>query len=104
MKVSNISESCSFVLNACQPKRKKLPECEESTWFGNSLTNTEVLDVEKLLAVIVLIFINDAWSIIDQASFMNINKNDNNNQPLDYWMTAGSMIGSLAHHGMIPWK
>jgi len=91
MKVSELSEPCSFILNACQPNRKQSPECKEVTNFGTSLTNMETLDVENLL------------TLIDQASSMSFNTSDNDNQSLDYWMTAGSMIGSLVHHGMIPW-
>jgi len=91
MKVSELSEPCSFVLNACQSNRRFLQECREVTTFGNIFTHTETSRMENMLA------------LVDQASSMSTNISDSTNRPLDYWMTAGSMIGSLAHHGMIPW-
>ena len=86
-----VSESCSFILNPCQPNRKKSKECSDATIFTNSLTDVETKEVENLLA------------LVDQASFIGFDTSDKDDQPLNYWMTAGSMIGSLAHHGMIPW-
>ena len=81
-----ISDSCSSILYPCQSGRKKTKECQEDRIYGNAFTDTETYHAEKILV------------LIDEASRMA-----GNGQQLEYWMTAGTMIGALAHHGRIPW-
>jgi len=83
-----LSDPCSSVLYPCQRGQIKTRECQEYSIYRNSLTDTETHDVENILA------------LIDQASRMTV---DITLQHLDYWMTAGSMIGGVVHHGRIPW-
>ncbi|KAL7461902.1 hypothetical protein ACHAXS_002310 [Conticribra weissflogii] len=81
------SDDCSAILKPCQMKRSR--ECWEEKTFRNALTDEESRNVENLLA------------LINQASLMGVD--GNGSHALDYWMTAGSMIGGIAHHGRIPW-
>lgn len=89
-----LSKNCSTVLYPCQPDRMNTRECQEDKLYRNVLTDAETYDAENLLA------------LIDQASMMTGGgggSEQNPPQQLDYWMTAGSMIGGLVHHGRIPW-
>ena len=88
-KIVNLSKSCYSALSPCRSKLlgRRSEECKQSKIWVNSFKATETSHLEKLL------------SLVDQASSMNTN--DDNH--LDYWMTAGSMIGSLVHHSRIPW-
>jgi len=89
-----LSEPCSAVLYPCQRGRMKTRECQEDKTYRNAFTDTETDDAENILA------------LIDQASRMTgggVGMNEIVPQHLDYWMTAGSMIGGIVHHGRIPW-
>ena len=82
-----LSKRCSSVLYPCLLGQPKTRECKQKKKYDNLLTDAETKHAENLLA------------LIDQASMMS----DVPPRQLDYWMTAGSMIGGLTHHGRIPW-
>lgn len=97
---TKVSKYCNRILNPCKGrKRRGSVECTQDLIYRNSFSEEEVVLVENML------------SLIDKAALMGMGTSDKGLgdgdatevEPLDFWLTAGSMIGTLSHHGMIPW-
>eukprot|EP00979_Chaetoceros_neogracilis_P007546 scaffold1595_cov276-Chaetoceros_neogracile.AAC.3 len=84
-----LGKSCNKFLNPC--KFEEVEQCEQTKAFATVMTVAERRQVESLLGAIEI------------ASMMESSNDETGEGSLQYWMTAGSMIGSLAHHAIIPW-
>jgi Metal-dependent hydrolase len=91
LDATNFSTACRKKLFPCQIKsgRDSRAACQESKIFSQKLNGDEIDRMEDIL------------DRIDKASQMGVNCNSS--EPLLFWMTAGSIMGSLIHHSVIPW-
>jgi len=80
---------CAKVMNPCSAGQST-EECRHSTAFRRRTDSSDISNFENLL------------SLLEVASVMK-NETNEGDGPLEYWMTAGSIIGSLTHHSIIPW-